>query len=63
MAQSVKHPTLDFSSGHDLTFREIEPHIGLCTDGLEHAWDFLSRSPSPLPPLIFLLCLSLKTNK
>ena len=26
VAQSVKHPTLDFSSGHDLTAHENEPH-------------------------------------
>ena len=27
MAQSVTRPTLDFSSGYDLTFGEIEPHL------------------------------------
>ena len=26
---SVKHPTLGFSSGHDLTVRGIEPRVGL----------------------------------
>ena len=26
VAQSLKHPTLDFGSGHDLTFHGIEPH-------------------------------------
>ena len=31
VAQSVKHPTPDFVSGHDLTVREFEPHIRLCT--------------------------------
>ena len=30
VAQSVKPPPLDFSSGHDLTVREFESHIGLC---------------------------------
>ena len=29
VAQSVGHPTLDFSSGHDLGDHEIEPDIGL----------------------------------
>ena len=29
MAQSVKHLTLDFGSGHDLTVREFKPHVGL----------------------------------
>ena len=28
VAQSVKHPTLDFGSGHDLTVHEIKPCIG-----------------------------------
>lgn len=30
VAQSVKHSTFDFVSGHDLS-REIKPHIGLLT--------------------------------
>ena len=29
MAQSVKHPALDFGSGHDLTVRGTEPLIGV----------------------------------
>ena len=29
-AQSAEHPTLDFSSGHDLTVREFEPRVRLC---------------------------------
>ena len=48
MAQSVKHLTLDFRSGHDLTVCEIEPLIGLCTDNKKPAWDFLSLT-LPLP--------------
>ena len=47
MAQSVKRPTLGFSSGHDLTVHEFEPHIGVCADGAQSAWDFL---PVPLCP-------------
>ena len=47
---SVKHLTLDFGSGHDLTVHEIEPHIGLCTDSADPAWDSLSPSFSA-PPL------------
>ena len=43
VAQSFKHLTLDFSSGLDLTVCRFEPHIGLCTDHVEPAWD----SPSP----------------
>ena len=40
MAQSVKHLILDFSSGHDLTVHEFEPHI--CAVSTEPAWDSLS---------------------
>ena len=29
VAQAVKRPTLDFSSGHDLMAREFKPHIRL----------------------------------
>ena len=32
VAQSVKRPTLDLGSGHDLTVPEIESHVGLCAD-------------------------------
>ena len=65
MAQSVKHPTLDFSSGHDLTVREIEPRVGLNADSTELAWDSVSPSLSA-PPLIMCelsLSLSLSLSK
>ena len=39
MVQSVMLLTLDFGSGHDLMAGAIEPHIGLCTDPVEPAWD------------------------
>ena len=42
MAQSVKHLTLDFGSGVDFTVHGFEPHIGLCIDSAEPAWDSLS---------------------
>ena len=42
VAQSVGRLTLDFSSGHDRMVLEIEPHIGLCTNSAEPAWDSLS---------------------
>ena len=44
VAQSLKHLTLGFSSGHDLTVYEFKPRIGLCTESAEHAWDTLSLS-------------------
>ena len=36
-AQSLKHLTLGFSSGHDLMVRMFKPHIGLCAEGMETA--------------------------
>ena len=52
--------TLDFGSGHDLAFRELKPHIGLCTKDVESVWD--SLSPSLSAPAQSL-SLSLKINK
>ena len=37
VAQSVKHPTPDFSSGHDLTVHEIKPRIRLSAVSVEPA--------------------------
>ena len=59
LVQSVKHPTLDFDSGHDLTVCEFEPGVGLCADSAEPAWDSLSFSTSAPP----LFSLSLHINK
>ena len=42
MAQSIKHPTLSFGSGHDLMVYEIEPCISLHADSREPAWDAFS---------------------
>ena len=58
VAQLVSHPTLDFGSGHHLTVREFEPHIGLCADRAEPAWDCLSPSLSAPPPPALSLSLS-----
>ena len=46
VAQLVEHLTLDLGSGHDLTVREIKPHVGLCTDSMEAAWDSVCLSVS-----------------
>ena len=48
VAQSVRHPILDFSSGHDPMVCEIEPLIRVCIDSVEPAWDSLFPS-LPLP--------------
>ena len=39
-----------FGPGHDLAVRELEPHLGLCADGVEPARDSLSLFLSALPP-------------
>ena len=51
VAQLVKHPTLGFGSGHDLMVCGFGPHIGLCADGTELAWDSVSLSLCPSPAL------------
>ena len=66
MSQLVERRlTLGFGSGHDLVVREIRPHVGLCADSVEPAWDSLSLclsvslSLSLSPPLSLpLSCLS-----
>ena len=66
MAQLVKHLTLNFRSGHDLTVCGFEPHSGLCPHCMEQ-FGILSLSLS-LSLSLPLLCLhtnslSLKINK
>ena len=63
MAQSVKHLTLDFGSGRDLTAHEFEPHVGLCADCVKLSCGPLSPSLSLLPPCLCSLSLSLKISK
>ena len=58
MAQSVKHPTLGFGLGHDLTVCEFEPDLKLSAKGMKPAWDSPSLSLSAPP----LLSLSLKNK-
>ena len=58
MAQSDKHPTLDFSSGHDLTVHGIEPHIGLHDDSAEP-----SLSAPSLITVCVCVCVSLSLSK
>ena len=60
MAQSVKHLTLGFGSGHDLTVCGIKPHVGLPADSVDPTWNSLSPSLSDPPPAH---TLSLKINK
>ena len=63
MAHSVRCPTLDLGSGHDLTVCGTEPHIGLCADSAVPAGDPLSLSLC-VPRLALAWCsLSLKKNK
>ena len=58
MAQSVKCPTLDFGSGHDLTVRGMEPRVEQCGTCLGFSLS-LSLCPSPA----HALSLSIKINK
>ena len=58
MAQSVKHLTLHFGSGHDLTVHEFKPHIRLRAGSVEPAW--ILSLPLSAPPQ---LPLSVKLNK
>ena len=62
MAQSVKCPTLGFGSGHGPVVRGFEPHIGLCVDSVEPAWDSLSPSLSLLVD-VHALALARSQNK
>ena len=48
-AQLVKHTTLDFGSGHDLTVMRTSPVLGSVLSW-ESAWDSLSPSPPAPPP-------------
>ena len=59
MAQTVKLPTFDFSSGHDLRVCGIKPPAKLHAESRELAGDSLSPSLSSSPPF----SLSLKINK
>ena len=61
VAQLAKRPTLDFSSGHELTVGEIEPHFGLCAGNTEPAWDSLSLFSCP--SLSLSLSVRLSQNK
>ena len=58
VAQSVKPPILGFGSGHDLTVRESEPHIGLTAVSLP-VRSLLGTLPPPLP----FFCLHSLKNK
>ena len=53
MAQSVKCPTLDFSSGHDLMVNEIEPPPPPTSDSVLTTWSLLGilSFPFSVPPL------------
>ena len=66
MAQSVKHLTLGFGSGHDLKPRdlgEFKSPVGFCTGSAKPAWDFLSPSLSDPSLLTLSLSLCLSQNK
>ena len=63
VAHSVKRPTLDLGSGHDLMVHEFEPRVRLLTDIMEPAWDSLSPSLSLCPSPSHTYTHSLSQNK
>ena len=63
VAQLVEHPTLNFSSGHDLTVGEFKPHVRLCADRVESAWDPLFLPLPHLRALSVSVVLPLSQNK
>ena len=63
MAQSVKRPTLDIGSGHDLTVCGFEPHARLRTDSAEPACDSVCPAFSAPPLLALSLFFSLSLSK
>ena len=54
-------PTLNLRSGNYFLLPGIKPHIRLCADSMELAWDSLSPL-SASPPLTLSLNLCLKIN-
>ena len=63
VAQFVERPTLNFSSGHDLTVGEFEPCVRLCADSSDPGASFgfcVSLSLSAPPPL--MLCPSVSVS-
>ena len=56
VAQSIKHLTLDFRTGHDLRVVRLSPMSG-SSFSVEAAWDSLSPSASP-PAHVHVLALS-----
>ena len=61
----MKHLTLGFGPGHDLTVCESEPCVGLYADSMEPAWDSFPLSLSLSFPLFVphSRLLSLSQNK
>ena len=58
VAQSVKHPTVSFGSGHELTVHGYQAPHGIHT--LEPAWDSFSPSLTASPPVIVSFSLTTK---
>ena len=62
MAQSVKHPILDFGSGHVLMVVRSSPTSGSMLS-VALAWDSLLPSLSALTPLILSLKIKINLKK
>ena len=59
VAQLVEHPTLGFSSGHDLVGAGFVSQVRLCANSVEPAWDSGSPSLSLCPFPTFACTCSL----
>ena len=59
----VKHLTVDFDLGHDLTVGEIEPWVELSIGSTEPAWYFLFPHPPFSAPSLLVLSLFLKNKE
>ena len=62
VAQSIEHPALDFSSGHDPRVVGSSPTLGSVV-GMEPAFEILFPSPSSRLPQLCALSLSLSNKK
>ena len=63
VTQSVKCPLLISAQVMISWFREFQPHIGLCADSVEPAWDSLSLLfLCPYPTRTLSLSLKIKKN-
>ena len=62
-SKSVKHPTLDFGSGHDFAGLDFEPCIRFCAGSVWSLFGILSPSLSVPTPLMLAFSQSINLEK